>query len=89
MSFIKVSKIERYPQTAAQVKHRNRENKKAVLILLAVLIIGFAWTRGTFDNFLWRVHLNYTSCGTNAFGATFCGDDLKNYQQRINAVTNP
>ena len=58
----------------------------AVVIALAIVIACFAYTQGTFDNFLWRVGLNYTECGTNGFGATFCGDALEEYQQRINAI---
>ena len=61
-----------------------RRSKKHSLVMLAVvLFVLFAWSRGTFDNFLWRVHLNYTTCGTNGFGATFCGKDLERYQQRL------
>jgi len=62
---------------------RRRENKKAIVIVAIFCVLLFAWTRGTFDNFLWRVHLNYTTCGTNGFGATFCGKDLERYQQRL------
>jgi len=62
---------------------RSLANRKAIIIVAIVLLIGFAWTRGTFDNFLWRVHLNYNDCAQNGFGAVFCGDALKNYQKEI------
>jgi len=55
---------------------------KAYIITGVILLIIFAWTKGTFDNFLWRVHLNYTECAQNGFGAVFCGDALKNYQKQ-------
>jgi len=81
MSFIQVSKqpaVERQPG-----EPRQRSRKRTWVMIAVVAVVLFAWTRGTFDNFLWRVHLNYTDCGQNAFGATFCGDQLKQYQQRL------
>ena len=59
----------------------------AVIIALAIVLACFAWTQGTFDNFLWKVGLNYNECGTNGFGATFCGDELKEYNLRIEKAT--
>lgn len=56
---------------------------KTLLMLGMVVVLYFAWTANTFDNFLWRVHLNHSDCATNGFGATFCGDALTNYQERV------
>jgi hypothetical protein len=63
--------------------NRQRQNKKAVLIVAVFLAFAFLWTQGMFDLVLCKVHLNYQECGTNGFGATFCGDDLKQYNARI------
>jgi len=74
------------PEEAA--RRASRANRRAVIfvvVMLAVIGLGRAWSVGTFDNFLWRVGLNATPCATNGFGATFCGDDLKAYNKRINS----
>jgi hypothetical protein len=75
--------LERESAVAQTTRTRRHENKKALIIIAIFVVVFFAWTRGTFDNFLWRVHLNYTDCGQNAFGATFCGDQLKQYNKRF------
>jgi hypothetical protein len=66
-----------------QLTRRRSTNMKALIITAVILLVLFAWTRGTFDNFLWKVGLNYNECATNGFGATFCGDALKEYKVRI------
>jgi hypothetical protein len=55
-------------------------------VIAAVLVIGAGalWNHGTFDDVLYHVHLNAKTCAKNAFGATFCGDDLKQYCDRFN-----
>jgi len=63
-----------------------RRNRRLVGTVLAVIAIGLVlqvWSTGTFDNFLWRVGLNSKPCATNGFGATFCGDQLDQYNKRI------
>jgi len=68
-------------------RRASRANRRAVIwvvVILAVIGIGKAWSVGTFDNFLWRVGLNAKPCATNGFGATFCGDDLERYNKRFN-----
>jgi hypothetical protein len=61
----------------------NKKTKLAIGGVSLILLIA-AWSQGTFDNFLWRVHLNYNTCGQNGFGAVFCGDDMKAYEKRMN-----
>jgi hypothetical protein len=69
---------------------RKVENRKALVLLALFAIVAFAWTRGTFDNFLWRVHLNSHDCIQNGFGAVFCGDAADRYKQRLrDAGINP
>lgn len=67
----------------AEDEARRRSNKKAVVIMIVVGVLFFAWTQNTFDNFLWRVHLNHSTCIQNGFGATFCGDAATEYEQRL------
>jgi hypothetical protein len=69
--------------TPTQAALTKRRSAKPLVIVAVILLILFAWTRGTFDNFLWKVGLNYNECATNGFGATFCGNDLKEYKARI------
>ena len=57
--------------------------RKRTWLVIAVIVFVSVWPTGTFDNFLWRVHLNYNECATNGFGATFCGDALKEYEKRF------
>jgi hypothetical protein len=67
---------------AAKAANR-RENKKALILIAIFLVLAFGWTQNTFDNFLWRVHLNHSDCLQNGFGAVFCGDAATRYQQRL------
>jgi hypothetical protein len=60
-----------------------RENTKALILVGIVLLLAFGWSQNTFDNFLWRVHLNHSDCIQNGFGATFCGDAATTYQKRL------
>jgi hypothetical protein len=60
-----------------------RDNRKTLLIAAIALVIGLGWMHNTFDNFLWRVHLNHSDCIQNGFGAVFCGDAAKRYEQLI------
>lgn len=65
---------------------RARPRWQGFVFACVVLLLAAAWGQGVFDNFLWRVGLNYNACATNGYGATFCGADLKRYQQRMRAV---
>jgi hypothetical protein len=52
-----------------------------VLVILAILYFS-----GSCDRTLYHVGLNWTDCGTNGFGATYCGDDLKAYCENVSGV---
>ena len=41
------------------------------------------------DPWLSKVGLNKNECVVNVFGATFCGDAAKRYQQQIHKLVNP
>ena len=60
-----------------------QRSRKSLILVTLVLIVLFAWTRGTFDHLLVNAGLNYNDCARNGFGATFCGDELKTYQARL------
>jgi len=53
----------------------------ASLFIIGLLVA--AWQSGMFDKALHNVGLNAKDCATNAFGATFCGDDLDAYERRF------
>jgi hypothetical protein len=78
-----IPKTPRRPDERPPRERRLANPRRTVVAAAIAVIVAVAWTHGTFDNFLWRVHLNYTTCGQNAFGATFCGDQLKQYQERL------
>jgi hypothetical protein len=59
------------------------QNRKTLLIAAVALLLAFGWTQNTFDNFLWRVHLNHSDCIQNGFGAVFCGDAAKRYEKQF------
>ena len=69
------------PQTSATMK--KRRSAKPLVIVIAILLVLGAWTQGTFDHLLVNVGLQYNDCARNGFGATFCGDELEEYQIRI------
>ena len=61
-----------------------------VLVGTFMILCAFLWTRGTFDQALWKVHLNYNTCAENGMGAVMCGEDLDRYKQRLqDAGINP
>ena len=62
----------------------NREQKKVIIIAIIVLFLGASWTSGRLDHALVNIGLNYNDCARNGFGATMCGDELKEYEQRLN-----
>jgi hypothetical protein len=53
------------------------------LVVLALVVLGALYARGTFDRVLVNVGLNAKECGRNGFGATFCGQELVEYRERI------
>lgn len=60
---------------------------KSKYVILATVAAFFAiYLSGSLDRPLSSVGLNYHECGTNAFGATFCGDQLDEYNQKLEAV---
>lgn len=58
-----------------------RSGVSAGAVVFAILVV--LWARGTFDRPLSSIGLNSHECGRNAFGATFCGDELKRYRQQV------
>src|SRR5262245_10338143 len=83
---VSVKIARRQPTIGASGMKRLTNNKRwTIPIVLVVSLLAFAWTQGTFDNFLWRVHLNATDCSQNAFGAVLCGKDLDRWQAQVKA----
>lgn len=60
-----------------------RRARRVILLGLVAAVLLLAWTADVFDNFLWRVGLNHSTCIQNGFGATFCGDAAERYQKLI------
>lgn len=52
-------------------------------VIAAVVVLVAVWYSGTFDRALVNVGLNSRPCGTNGFGATFCGDDRERYERDV------
>ncbi len=60
--------------------------KRIVVVAILVIAVVALWGRGTFDHALVNVGLNAKSCARNGFGATFCGQELDEYRERIGRV---
>jgi Skp family chaperone for outer membrane proteins len=60
--------------------------KRHVVIVLAAILIIALWARGTFDHALVNIGLNAHRCARNGFGATFCGQELTEYDERVERV---
>jgi len=50
--------------------------RNILLVVAVVVIVGFLWFRGTFDDVLVNVGLNAQPC-VHMLGETFCGDEAK------------
>jgi uncharacterized membrane protein YhiD involved in acid resistance len=54
-----------------------------ILVALGVAaLVGF-YVHGSFDRLLSGIGLNFHECARNGFGATFCGNELDRYRERI------
>jgi hypothetical protein len=54
-----------------------------ILVGLAVaVVIGF-YVNGSFDRPLSSIGLNFHECSRNGLGATFCGNELDEYRERL------
>jgi hypothetical protein len=54
-----------------------------ILIVLIVFVLFAGWRAGTFDHALVNVGLNAKPCARNGLGATFCGQELTEYRERL------
>jgi hypothetical protein len=70
------------PADASKTKWHQRLGVR-LLIVAVVLILVAAWRAGTFDQALYKVGLNAKECARNGLGATFCGQELTEYRDRI------
>lgn len=74
----------------ANEEREARSSKTRQWILLGFLLLVLAlvglWSTGRMDTTLAGIGLNKNDCITNAFGATFCGDDAKRYQAQVKAA---
>jgi len=63
-------------------KHWYQRASSRILIVLVLAVLVVAWRAGTFDHALVNVGLNAKPCARNGFGATFCGQELAEAQER-------
>ncbi len=59
--------------------------RRLALIVVALVIVGLYFS-GRLDPLLYKVGLNYNTCGQNAFGTVYCGQALTDYNARIAQV---
>lgn len=60
--------------------------RKRVLIGSVAAIIAILYFTGRLDHALYPVGLNFHTCARNGLGATFCGSELTEYENRIHGV---
>jgi hypothetical protein len=59
----------------------------AGLLILVLALFGL-WETGRMDTTLAGIGLNKNDCIKNGFGATFCGNDAKKYEQNLQSIQN-
>lgn len=69
-------------RVAAEEQARTMRLVRRVIVGLGVAVAILYFT-GSLDKMLAPVGLNFRDCATNGFGATFCGDDLEEYQREV------
>jgi hypothetical protein len=57
-----------------------------VALLLTLIALMLLWSTGRMDPLLSNVGLNKNDCIQNAFGATFCGDAAKAYEDNVQSA---
>ena len=62
--------------------------KKVILVVAALLLLGFVWFRGTFDTVLVNVGLNAQPCVQLYYGRTLCGENAKEFCRNLYDYTN-
>jgi hypothetical protein len=77
----------REAEEARQVSGEQTKKRVIVGLLLGILALMLLWSTGRMDPWLAGVGLNKNECFKNGFGATFCGDDAKAYQQQVDQIT--
>jgi hypothetical protein len=75
-------------QTPSQTRSFHLERSGSVpgwvwVTLVAVVVLGFIWNTGALDHTLYHVGLQRHDCYQNGFGAVFCGDEAKQYQDHL------
>lgn len=55
------------------------ETTKVILAVAAIILLGCAWYRGTFDQALVNVGMNAKPCIQLYYGQTLCGDSAKDF----------
>ncbi len=60
-----------------------KPTKLFVLIAMLGVILVALYVHGSFDRPLSNVGLNWHECARNGLGATFCGEELTEYRERI------
>lgn len=53
-----------------------------ILVAIGLVLLGVAYVHGSFDRALSGVGLNFHECKRNGLGATFCGKELEEYEER-------
>jgi hypothetical protein len=75
-------RIEQGQQPSAPASKSATTHKGIWIALAAAVVLGL-WSTDRLDPMLVNVGLNHSDCVQNGFGATFCGDAAKRYQQNI------
>jgi hypothetical protein len=73
----------RFDEPIAPRRVRPRKQHVGGGAVVVLVIVGILYFTGKLDPLLANVGLNFHPCVKNGFGATFCGQDAKNYCQTL------
>jgi hypothetical protein len=67
-------------------ERRRKMTNRGMVIGAVVGVLAFLYFSGRLDPTLYHVGLNFTECGQNGYGAVYCGDDLTEYNRRVESA---
>lgn len=80
-----LNELESIPGEPVAAEPKRRWGRRLAIVVAVIAVIGL-WQAGAFDHALVNVGLNAKECARNGFGATFCGQELTEYRERLNLV---
>ena len=71
------------PDAPAPARAERPASQRRLIIGAVIVAAAALYFSGRMDPAMSHVGLNWTECVQNGYGATFCGDNAKAYQQQV------